>query len=440
VSANLDSVSVATYGAAFLFTGKHCQYADQDPSALVDDCVQSGVRPSQQARTLNGGGAAGWSNFQGDWQAAWPNPTNQAQMDDLGTVFGAVAFGGPGGLPVLRGSSFPTEVGRTNANLFAYQKFVFGGTATTDLALVVNLDYAILSNWNNASVAAKEEGVTAGGAHISTTLTVVDATKVPPEAMGAVKNFNSLVCGAERDPDAQLTLPNGQPWPDGSILGMAIYGSPGSQQGPHSVTLKLVKCSGSGIDPSGSLVQVSPGQEFYLAASLQTPARGRWSQAPNTPPANNGYVDAAHTMRVVPDPTAPPEVLQQLANGLESSCTTCESPPLVLIDVKPGSLDNPINVSSTGVIPVAILGSDHVDVTGVNTKSLRLGALVVRSAKDSTSQCARSDVNYDGRTDLVCQFQNVASNWQPGQTTVPLTGTFNNGDSIFASDQIRLVP
>jgi len=49
-------------------------------------------------------------------------------------------------------------------------------------------------------------------------------------------------------------------------------------------------------------------------------------------------------------------------------------------------------------------------------------------------------VNRDGRADLLCHFQNVPTNWQTGQTLVTLAGKLNNGESIFASDKILLVP
>lgn len=443
VDARLSAVKVPTYGTYYFLSGRHCQYPDINPGSQFygDDCVVGG---GSQSLSQSVGGSAGWSDFSTTVTPMWPNPTTGV-LDALGTIYGEVAFGGPGGLPVLRASSFPSDVSRTNSNVLAYQQYSFGGTTPTPLSLVTDLGYAIHSNWTNklypdgspSAVAGMEiqEGVRAGGASIGATLSVVDASNVPPEAMAAVRTFNSLTCGGEGD----QILPNGAPWPAGSILGMATFRSPESQQGTQSATLQILACN-----PDGSLasqpVTVTPGQKFYLAASLQTPARGRWSQPGYTTPSANGYLDAANTLRVIPDPTAPSEVQQQLAQGIQPTCNDCNFAPELVIDVKPDSADNSINVASNGVIPVVLLGSVRFDVHDVIRASLLLGTLSVRTHKDGTSMCTIEDVNRDGRADLLCHFQNVPTNWQAGQTLVTLAGKLNNGEAIFASDKILLVP
>jgi hypothetical protein len=47
-------------------------------------------------------------------------------------------------------------------------------------------------------------------------------------------------------------------------------------------------------------------------------------------------------------------------------------PPNVPVDIKPQSCPNPLNVKGKGVLPVAILGTDEVDVTQVDPESVRL--------------------------------------------------------------------
>ncbi len=49
------------------------------------------------------------------------------------------------------------------------------------------------------------------------------------------------------------------------------------------------------------------------------------------------------------------------------------------------------------------------------------------------------DVNADGITDVLCGFQNQASNWQLGQTIATLTGELLSGETILASDSVRIV-
>lgn len=442
LKADIDSVGAPTYGTYYFFSGRHCAYPDiYTPGSVVfgDDCVAGGGAP--QSLVTDIGGGAGQGDFSHTVTHFDASPVTPGTVDELGTVFGAVSFGGPGGLPVLRGSSFPTEVGRTNANLLAFQEYVFGGTVATPLQLIVDLGYQIHSNWTistrpNGTVI--QEGTRPGGAALSTTLSIVDASKVPAAAMAAVQDFNSLVCGYESD----QMLPDGSPWPPGSILGMAIYDSTESEQGAKSVQLQVLACDGLGV-VSTNPVLMQPGDGFYLTASIQTPARGKWSQAGNPLPAVNGFVDAANTLRVIPDPAAPPAVLQQLVAGLEPVCTDCNFEPdnlEFLMDVKPGSAVNTIKINSNSVIDVALLGSAEFHPVYVDTSSLRLGSLHLYKASKGKSSCSMTDVNVDGMTDLLCGFRNEASNWQPGQTSVSLTGLLNNGQSIQASDSVKLLP
>ena len=47
-------------------------------------------------------------------------------------------------------------------------------------------------------------------------------------------------------------------------------------------------------------------------------------------------------------------------------------PSKVNIDIKPGSCPNPLNTKNRGVLPVAILGSDDVDVDDVDPSTVYL--------------------------------------------------------------------
>ena len=50
------------------------------------------------------------------------------------------------------------------------------------------------------------------------------------------------------------------------------------------------------------------------------------------------------------------------------------------VDIKPGSCPNPLNVNSKGVLPVAILGTDDLDVTTIDLNTIRLmGVAPVRN-------------------------------------------------------------
>jgi hypothetical protein len=77
------------------------------------------------------------------------------------------------------------------------------------------------------------------------------------------------------------------------------------------------------------------------------------------------------------------------------------------IDIKPGNGGSaaPINPKSRGSIPVALLSSDTFDALKVDMSSLTFGST---GDEKSLQRCGKdgSDVNNDGRLDLVCHFEN----------------------------------
>jgi hypothetical protein len=112
----------------------------------------------------------------------------------------------------------------------------------------------------------------------------------------------------------------------------------------------------------------------------------------------------------------------------------------VAIDVKPGSAQNTINLKSAGIIPVAILSSATFDAAAVNPPSLSLAGGSVRVAgKSGKALCHVEDVNADGRSDLVCQFENDLEA-VPGDTVAVLVGVTVDGTPFRGQDSIRIVP
>lgn len=137
----------------------------------------------------------------------------------------------------------------------------------------------------------------------------------------------------------------------------------------------------------------------------------------------------------------------------------------VAIDVKPGSLENPINLASRGSIPVTIWGSESFDVTALAPEALRLaGAPVHKRGKSGTYQCALEDRGSpesgeagvmvglpDGFMDLTCHFDTQALDLAAGATAISLSMTACEGGleqgcagklstELQATDRIRIVP
>jgi len=111
------------------------------------------------------------------------------------------------------------------------------------------------------------------------------------------------------------------------------------------------------------------------------------------------------------------------------------------IDIKPGSDPNSINLGSSGVVPVAILGSDSFDATTVDPATVSLaGASVKMVGKSDKSLCHEEDVNGDGYTDLVCQVYTAQFMIEEGQSTAVLEATTTDGTPVRGEDDIRIVP
>jgi len=93
-------------------------------------------------------------------------------------------------------------------------------------------------------------------------------------------------------------------------------------------------------------------------------------------------------------------------------------PTAITVDIKPQSCPNPVNIDSNGVLPVAILGTDSLDVTEINAEAVRMyGEYPVGYAYEDvgtpvTSEnvvpdaggCECTEEGSDGRLDLVLRF------------------------------------
>lgn len=83
----------------------------------------------------------------------------------------------------------------------------------------------------------------------------------------------------------------------------------------------------------------------------------------------------------------------------------------VFIDIKPGSCPNPFNVDSKGVLTVAILGTEDLDVTNIDPATISIeGVSPLRWAFEDVATpfegelCDCHDMNGDGYLDLTLKF------------------------------------
>jgi hypothetical protein len=123
------------------------------------------------------------------------------------------------------------------------------------------------------------------------------------------------------------------------------------------------------------------------------------------------------------------------ASGNYGAWVKSVSPPILPIDIKPGSCPNPLNVKSKGVVPVAILGTEDFDVYQIDPASVRLeGAAPLRSALEDVATplepfTGKADCfedcfveGPDGYTDLTLKFKT--------QEVVDALGDVYDGDCL----------
>jgi hypothetical protein len=132
----------------------------------------------------------------------------------------------------------------------------------------------------------------------------------------------------------------------------------------------------------------------------------------------------------------------------------------VYIDIKPQSSLNPLNVNSKGVLPVAILGTESLDVTTIDTTTIKLsldesegteGPTPIRwSYEDVASPLEEElygsyELGPDGYEDLTLKFrtqtvvQAIGKVNDGEELVLTLSGSFLDGTEFEGADSIKII-
>lgn len=114
----------------------------------------------------------------------------------------------------------------------------------------------------------------------------------------------------------------------------------------------------------------------------------------------------------------------------------------VVIDIKPDSDPNSINLCSNGAVPIAIFGSETFDVYEVDTETLRFAEATVKlvGKKDPHSLCSYEDVDDDIYYDLVCHFLTANIAGIDGESsTATVNGNLLDGTPFEGTDSVNIV-
>ncbi|MHC4159973.1 MAG: hypothetical protein ACYSSO_12935 [Planctomycetota bacterium] len=128
-------------------------------------------------------------------------------------------------------------------------------------------------------------------------------------------------------------------------------------------------------------------------------------------------------------------------------------PVKIAVDIKPGSCPNPVNVESNGVLPVAILGSEGLDVNTIDIASVRLvGVPPLRSSYEDVTapvldanDCNCITDGPDGYLDLTLKFKTPQIVEGLGEVndsdilTLVLTGVLSDETPIEGADCILVI-
>jgi hypothetical protein len=120
--------------------------------------------------------------------------------------------------------------------------------------------------------------------------------------------------------------------------------------------------------------------------------------------------------------------------------TIVSSVQTIGIDIKPRDYPNTINLSSAGVIPVAILGASTFDATQIDPATVSLAGAAVRLiGRGSKYSCAAADVNDDSWTDLLCHLETAAFILAVGDSVAILDARTFGGVHVRGQDSVRIL-
>ena len=135
------------------------------------------------------------------------------------------------------------------------------------------------------------------------------------------------------------------------------------------------------------------------------------------------------------------------ATAVHAEEMTCPEHTPVSIDIRPGEAPNKINLSAKGLLPVAVLTTPDFDASHFAPEMAHLSdARIAMSMGCVGAEAVRwnyTDVNRDGRLDIVFFFRIQELNLTSGSTAATLMAHGSYGSSmihIHGTDSVKVKP
>jgi hypothetical protein len=139
------------------------------------------------------------------------------------------------------------------------------------------------------------------------------------------------------------------------------------------------------------------------------------------------------------DDDLPDLAIYRFEAGVVSVLLSLRDPVLpARIDIKPGDALNVVPPLGRGRIPVAILGSDTIDVTEIDPETVRFGPSDARAVQPGDGRFG--DVNRDGWLDVTLEFRIPETGIESGDIEACASGKLRDDRAFKGCDSITTTP
>ena len=199
--------------------------------------------------------------------------------------------------------------------------------------------------------------------------------------------------------------------------------------------------AGNPIEYFGQIITIDTATGDAQALGGPLPSSERLWRGLTFDPVSNGLIACGGTLYWIdPDDGEASYIGGRYVQGLAVISDPLPLSLSLLLDIRPGSDDNPVNSKSNGALPVAIYGSEEIDVTEIDLATLMLEGMSLREKGNSGKLGSFEDINGDSILDLLLHFDLSELAFNASTDMYTLSGAMLDGMALEGFDSIRAVP